>query len=215
MPQANLPASEYFLQQFKLLQNRVANLESQQLYGVYNNTCEPIVEMGIFPGRPTTYGIQVKDNSGNVRAELGLLPNGDYGAIVSDMLGNSEEILPTVYANYYSGVSTSSATAVTLAGAPTATAVASDYGKYLVTFSSYIGVGGNAAGVVYLTLDGTIIAGAECLLSNSNIGGLAMSCATTYMVTGVTATAHTLGMQFSCSSGSATFAVLNLVVQPL
>lgn len=164
--------------------------------------------------------LSVYDSAGVLRAQLGLLPNGDYGLYIKDSAGNTEEVLPLV--SVYAGVtlSTTSTTYVALTGSPSVTAVIGASGNAKVTVSAYVTAGSNATSLVGLVVDGGT-ANDVISLGNSSSGSLSMNLQTSRLMSSFTGSltpgSHTFSLKYRSSSvsSSATFGAVYIEVQPL
>lgn len=162
----------------------------------------------------------VKDANGRTRMKSGLLPNGDFGILLIDAQGNQQELLPAV-SDYHDGtLSTASATPVSLVGSPSVTVVIGASGDCKITCGSFIGVGSNASGIVYLQIDGGASTSILELSDADPSGAAAANVQSTRKYsqwTGGTLTpgSHTFGLLYSSSSGTSNFSSNWLEVQPI
>lgn len=151
----------------RAMEQRIANLENLLGVNVGANATAP-------------QGFSVRDTQGRQRVRVGGLPNGDYGILLTDVNGNSEELLP-VLSNYYDGfISPGTAgvttTAYTLfANAPTVTAVIGASGDAIITASSFVTNPNGGTGDAALVVDG----GTPAVMIASGSASAAIACATT------------------------------------
>jgi hypothetical protein len=96
---------------------------------------------------------RVADANGVQRVRIGLLPNGDYGVLFNDTLGNQQELLPTVSSFYAGNLTTSSGSFVTIANSPSVKAYLGASGDAIVSASCNFNV--STSGIVQLLIDGT------------------------------------------------------------
>lgn len=160
---------------------------------------------------------RVADANGVQRVRIGLLPNGDYGILFNDVLGNTQELLPTVTSFAFSNLSTSSTTPATVAGSPSVTFELGASGNAIVSVGSNIssssaGVGG----LVYIVLDGVTYA--QFILENLNQDNA--SCFAQLELSQVFGVQkpgkHTITLQYSVhAAGTALFFANVLTVEPV
>lgn len=229
MGQINLPAGDYLQSQLKELSDRVTAMETTQQFVVTNVNNVPIVQIGVFSNYPSspTYGIKILDTHDNVRAELGLLPKGDYGLFITDSSGHGQEILPS-YSDYdQAGTTASSTTFVTYANSPTFQFTCGDSGDFLFTVSSYIGCPTSTTGEIQFRVydpSNTLVASnVVCVLSESGAGvGIAGTMSATNLFslwhgsTLTPGTVYTAALYYSSSNTSTcSYANIFLNVQPI
>ena len=164
----------------------------------------------------------VRDVNGLQRIRIGFLPNGDYGVLFSDTLGNQQELLPAVRSFYAAQLSTSSTSPATLGSAPSVTAVIGASGDAVLEFGSNISASGaGVGGLVYPELDGalTTVAGNQWLLYNlnqSNATCYASVLASQFFGKKLTPGSHTFTQQYSVhAAGTALFTANVLAVTPI
>lgn len=117
--------------------------------------------------------LQVSDTAGNVRVQVGNILGGDYGVLVADLNGNTEELLPTV-SSYFGPVITATTTSfASYTGAPSLTAVIGQSGNAKVSFSATIfSSSGGSQPIVGLSVDG---GAAFALLVNNSINQVSVA----------------------------------------
>ena len=190
MPLASSPSQDDFAHRLKMMESRLTALETQQNFGV-------------------------RDGSGVLRAQGGLLPTGDYGFSVTDPLGNTFELLPQKTQLVPAAQATSSVPWTDLATVgPTVTCWIGASGSCMIYFSAQLTVAANA-GALAVSIDGGAPIAIEGYLSTSagtvvgNIGGF-------YLQAGLTAKAsHTFKLQYATGGTSVTFANRSILVVPL
>ena len=201
MPQVSgLPSGEYLQRLIQGLQSQVGALATQQ-------------------------GLTVVDSKLRVRVQIGLLSNGDYGLLLTDTAGNTQEVLPTVHAYRNTVISMTGYGPSTLAGSPSVTATIGQSGNALVTVSAFVqcpSVAGSTSGGIYLNVDGGAnYGGAGVSGSGPYVAG---TCTTTYdvkLLTGAALTpgSHTFSLSYYANSGSPSnvtnFSLTSLIVQPV
>jgi len=218
MPGANLPPADALLARLTAMERAIQALQTQQQFVVSNpDGTEPVVAMGCFPGSTISYGMQVYDSSDNIRAEIGKFINGDYGVLVSDTSGNTQEVLPEVTDYVSSALTCSSTTPASIAGSPSVTIVTGATGDYLITAGAYVGTPTGGTATAYVVIDGG---------SPHSIFGLGGSGAnsgnpqstrqgSTWLTTLTPNVAHTFTMKYATSTGTSTFGANYLAVRPI
>jgi hypothetical protein len=185
--------------------------------GVYDDTGHLLVFEGAagFTAGPVslgTNGITISDGT-RIRAALGHLPDGDYGLSVTDTVGNTQEVLPTVIDEIDTQITVTSTTDVS-SGGPSQAAVIGASGAVELTISAYIALGqSNTTGGVSLYIDGGF-ALAPLALSSQGVP-IAANCSTTRLITGLSPGNHTFELRYKTSTGSTSFAGRTLSVTPL
>jgi hypothetical protein len=195
MPANNGVPADWFLGEFNKMRHQIGQIATQSQYFF-------------------------SDPQGNLRVKLGLLQNGDYGILLTDLDGNMQELLPGVDAYHNGTLSTTSTTPVALTGSPTVTCDIAASGDCEVTVGAFIGILGSSEGLVYLVVDGgtptQILA-----VSNSNTAGIAINSQSirkwiSWQGSGLTPGAHTFSLAYESQSGSsANFSAIFLKVQPV
>ena len=162
----------------------------------------------------------VRDVNGLQRIRIGFLPNGDYGVLFNDTLGNQQELLPTVSSFYAGNLTTSSGSFVTIANSPSVKAYLGASGDAIVSASCNFNV--STSGIVQLLIDGTS-PGANageilfCLLGAPG----AVSVAATIKVSNLFQQtfspnqSHTFTLKYLSGSSSITCAQNSLTVTPI
>ena len=137
MPPVNVPSSDYLAQQINLMQQQLQALQTQQQYVMV-------------------------DKNGNLRLQLGLLQNGDYGILMQDASGNHQELLPSVSAFENSALSLTGFGPSTISGSPSVTANIGASGNAKITLATQITLpasGGTSStpcyGAVLIVIDGS------------------------------------------------------------
>ena len=186
MPLASSPSQDDFAHRLKMMESRLAALETQQNFGV-------------------------RDGSGVLRAQGGLLPNGDYGFSVTDPLSHTFEVVPFQAALVTASQVTASATWTDLATVgPSVSCWIGASGSALVFVSAQITAISNA-GYLGVSIDGgavTYTSGAFSGSAQLDVGGF-------YQVVVITTkTSHTFKLQYETSGTSVTFANRSLLVWP-
>jgi hypothetical protein len=221
-------AQQFLLQTIASMQAQIAALAQQQQLLIANAQNETRVVNGLIPGTdPPQYGVQVLDEGGNNRVQVGDLPNGDIGMQVTDpTTGTTTTILP-VYSETDGGNSlvTSSTSYVADPNMPALTATIAASGKALVTASSYIGIPGStgvaqSAGLVGLFVDGSLSYSGLLYLSNTVVGatavGIASSQSAAFIASGLSPGQHTFELRFEIVGPSTVnFSNRHLQVQPI
>jgi hypothetical protein len=179
-------------------------------------------KLGIQGSNPLAF-FAVTDTTGLQRVRVGFLPNGDYGVLVADTLGNTEEYLPTSSAFNNSVISVSSLTYASPAGSPSVTAIIGKSGNARIEVGSSIFTSGGASGYVGLTVDGAVaftspvLVQAAAAIAASNYGARLLE--TWTVAQGgpglLTPGEHTFTLAYAAGSGGATFEANFLAVQPL
>jgi hypothetical protein len=105
---------------------------------------------------------RVADANGVQRIRIGLLPNGDYGILLNDLLGNVQELLPAVSSFWINALQTSSVSPVTIASSPSVTIDLGNSGDCYVELASQItGQASGDQGFVYCYVDGANVIGSN------------------------------------------------------
>jgi len=230
MTQPNLPNSDYFARILAELKGRLTNLETQQQFIVADATGTRVIQIGVFPGSPVTYGLKVWDDDDNVRVQIGELSNGDYGILLEDALtGQTTELLPVYEDGVETVEGTSSTTYTDLSTpGPGVTATVGASGVVDISVNCYVGIPGGSGsvqslGAVGITIDGAPISGVlnECIyFANTVTGPDAVGMASnqsfrgtiTGLAPGVT---HTFEMKYRMSGpGTVNFGNRFLLVEP-
>ena len=207
MPPVNPNSDLYLLQYLRGLDDRLRAIETQQ-QNVYT------------------------DGAGRRRAQVGLLPNGDYGIQVVDPTGVAREVFPVAAASTVGPLSTTSSSFVAISGSPEVSAYIGASGDALVTVSATINtptitsptvVGGR----IGLSVDGATPTGIW-MEAGYNGGSYPSALPETewpassaqllsQTVGTVTPGEHTFGLVYSNLLGSASvfFTAIAIVVQPL
>jgi hypothetical protein len=199
MPPVNVPSSDYLAQQINLMQQQIQALQTQQQYVMV-------------------------DKNGYLRLQLGLLQNGDFGILLADTNGNSQELLPAASAFYGGTLATTSGSYTTLGSSPTVQVVIGESGDCEVTFSCIAAAAAYAGEVACATLvvDGSIpFTNYLCYLSSSGSNGAGASTTSiirykAYAGGGLAPGPHTFSLKYRALAGSgADFINPYLKVQPL
>ena len=200
MPGVNAPSGDYFTTQLQNLRQEIDALASQQTW-------------------------RATDKTGLVRTTGGLLPNGDFGILLTDAAGNQQELLPAVSQYVSSLLSTTSSSYATIGGSPAVTVTIGASGDCNVTTSCSINVptGGGQGGVSITANGGTntyqvlqfgypTVAG-----GNVNIAGSVSSTIRWSQLTGSTLSpgSHTFGLYYISPSGTTSYGLNFLSVQPI
>jgi len=199
--------------------NPVAHFGSQSdgSHGLWNldDNGNVVLKVGeIKIGASTWYALAAYDASGNLRVMLGQLASGDYGLLVEDIDGNTQEILPAVD-EYVDAAITVTSTSDVADGGPSVSAVVASSGKVFLEASAYIDtVSSNMTGSVSLWIDGSKI---KEILTLSDTAGIAVAnVATKRSITGLSAGSHTFELRYKASASSGVqFAARSLVVTPV
>jgi hypothetical protein len=195
MPGINAPSGQYLVNYLNDLDRRLNNLERQQTFIVV-------------------------DNAGRPRAQLGLLPNLDYGLRVIDPDGTGTLVSPTSSSYSAATLQTASTTPVTLSGAPALDVYLGHSGDALVEVGAFIETpAANATGTVYLTVNSN--AAQQALVLGDTAGSVAGNVFTRRVLSqwlpnyAVANADNTFTLQFSSLNGTTTFGALVLTVTPL
>jgi hypothetical protein len=156
------------------------------------------------------------------RVAMGLLDNGDFGISLGDPSGNTQELLPGAFETVPGALTTSSTSAVVLAGGPAVTAHIGASGDCVVQMSTLITTAGGS-GQAWLDVDGSIVdpaSGAEAALVYAvNSSQSSVSCQlqfSTYSGTTLAPGAHTFKIRYQSPYGTSTsFYNSYLGVQPI
>ena len=185
-PLVSSPSQDSFAHLFRTIEQRLAALETQQNFGV-------------------------RDGSGVLRAQGGLLPNGDYGFSVTDPLSHTFEVVPFQAALVIASQATASATWTDLATVgPSVSCWIGASGSALVFVSAQITAVSNA-GYLGVSIDG----GAPTYTSGAFSGTAVVDVGRFYQVVGLTTkTPHTFKLQYETSGTSVTFANRSILVWP-
>lgn len=161
----------------------------------------------------------VKDANGRTRVKFGLLPNGDYGITLTDLTGNTIELLPYDDDYVNTTLTTSSSSAAAIAGSPSVTVDIAASGDFEVTCASFIGVPSNSSGIIYLVIDGTDVGSIAEVSSQATGGAGASACSirrwTAWAGPALSPGSHTFSLLYSSSSGTCNFSANYLKIQPI
>lgn len=221
MPGMNLPASTWLATKLNDFDQRLTNLEHQQLFIITNSTGAAIGRFGL--QTDGTISAEFFDTAGHKRVAVGQLLNGDYGLQIVDLLGNQQELLPAVTSFNGNTLTTNSAVAAAITGGPS---VSFDLGANLdadVLVSAQLTTAGSGGQAIYGKLDSN--AAAEIMQFSSagtDVTQTPMSMtfrlnawATFYGLTALTAGAHTLTLWYTGVSGNSVYSLNYLKVQPV
>lgn len=178
--------------------------------GIYNSSGTLVAFLG---GDADGTGVSVFDASGNLRAQLGELPSGDYGLLVENSDGSNMEVLPVV------GNETDTAITVTSSSygqtGPSVTVTIGKSGKAKVEASAYIATqAANVTGTGGLFLDGSLYL--DVINAGDTAGIITTNSSSTRIISGLSAGSHTFDLRYkSSASAGVQFAARSLVVTPL
>jgi hypothetical protein len=192
MPGVTSPHDLYFQNLIDEMQKRITALETQQNFGI-------------------------RDASGLIRAQGGLLPNGDYGFAVTDPAGITTELNPVQSASILTSEGTTSGTPTNLATVgPTVTAHVGASGKALVLLGANIQATSGGAAEMFVAIDGTVQSNPSAQLSTP-ASVVSVSCMGGAIVTGIAAGDHTFQAKYEVGAGPgpAVFFGRWLIVQPI
>jgi hypothetical protein len=200
MPQVNAGPPDYLLKAIQTLQQQVAAMQTQQNFVVV-------------------------DSKTKVRAQLGLLPSGDYGLLLADpATGQQTEVLPT-YAAYVDGVlAASTSYPSTIGGSPSVVATIGKSGDFEVSYGAYVATGtAGSSAMATLVVDGGTSA-AQLIQVGVSSGTVQASVFSTRRWklwtprsggTGLSVGTHTFGLQYASSAGTSNFSGNFLRIQPI
>jgi hypothetical protein len=166
-----------------------------------------------------TYALVAFDASGNRRAMVGSLPNGDHGIELIDAAGTKQELLPAIDDYVGTTLSTASATPVGLTGSPFVNITIGANGDCEVTAGAFVGCNANDTADAYLVIDGGTPYSVFGLGSTAASAGNVQS--TRRISTWIPAIfplapgGHSFTMAYASTSGTANFSANYLKVQPL
>lgn len=164
--------------------------------------------------------LQVSDPAGNVRVQVGNIPDGDYGLAISDLAGHTEEILPSVHAYNAATLSTTSTTATAITGSPTVSAVIGASGDAEITISAFVQVTTATTAFAALYIDGVLAGPTSCFDLVAGTGGAGVAMSTTLLLSlfnGATIApgSHTFSLKYLVGSGTGTWSQNYLRVKPI
>jgi hypothetical protein len=125
MPSVNANPQQYLIQQIQLMQQQIKALQIQQQYVVL-------------------------DANQNSRVQMGRLPNSDYGILLTNSIGQVQELMPTVSSWQPDTLSTAYETAEPISGAPAVEVMVGANGTVRATCSSYISTASLTGASVYI-----------------------------------------------------------------
>jgi hypothetical protein len=172
---------------------------------------------------------QFSDQNFAIRVVIGLLPDGDFGLLVSDALGNATEILPVYQNSVATNEGTSSTTYADLTTpGPLLTAMIGASGNALLTVNATIGIPGSvvnntqSGGFVGVSIDGGAPAAPldqVLYFANTSTGtalGQKANQSAQVVVTGLSVGQHTFEMKYEMDGpGTVNFGNRFLQVRPL
>jgi hypothetical protein len=195
VPGVNGPSSEYLVSQLQGIQSQLTALAQQSSYVVV-------------------------DQNLKLRVVVGLLPSGDFGILLQDPAGNTQELLPALSSYVNGTLSTTSSTAASIAGSPSITANIGASGDCELTVAAYINVPAGALGTVFIVADGGA-AWSLTALDNFN-GSAALSASVCGMVKwkqrtagSLTPGSHAFTLKYATTAGTANFSQNYFKVQPV
>jgi len=204
------------------LHRRIRALETQQNSYVTDIDGNVIMQSGYIAGTyPAQHGTLVSDDSGNVRLQLGTLPDGDFGlAYFTPGTSIYQTLWPLVSDYADATISTESTSWTALAGSPTVTAVLGASGDAMVTVSAFIGMGvADSTCSIGLAVDGGSPEQWVALSSASTVGVNATTVRQLSKsgIGALTKGPHTFTLQYMTTDGSAdaNFSAQCLVVEPI
>ena len=111
------PSGDYLAARFKKIEADITALATTQNQYVLDHNGTQRLALG-WQQIDGTYALVAFDASGNRRAMLGSLPNGDHGIELIDAAGTKQELLPAIDDYVGTTLSTTSGTPVGLSGSP-------------------------------------------------------------------------------------------------
>ena len=190
MPAVNLPANEYMYRFWTQLDRRISALETQQNWAV-------------------------RDSSMTIRVQGGLLPDGDFGVQITDVLGNVETLLTSVD-EYVDVAATITSTTYVAHTGPTVTVPVGPSGKVFLEAAAYINTvaAGNTGGYVGLFIDGVLTRDVLAAESSASVA-VASNVATKRSITGLSQGTHKFELRYKTTSGTSQFGARSLIVTPV
>jgi hypothetical protein len=202
-------ADNYLNQTIKNLQTQVASLSTQLVLGtqVYDSNGVIRVSVGVTP--PAT--------PASPSVEVGLLTNGDYGVLITDILGNSAEVNPEVISQAAGPFTCSTLAWQTVSGGPSVTVVCGASGNIDIALGALIAPGSSSAGETAwlgVSINGTAQTQPQISVEAPASSGLAQTTYQEWVVSGLTpGTAYTIATLASVSTAAVVATYNNVLLR--